>query len=51
VERCLPAERLEIRIEVCGQSARDFHLTAHGGRYATVIEQLAQRLPNRSAKS
>ena len=40
VESCLPAERVEIRIEVTGRESRRFEILAHGQGYAEVIEQL-----------
>jgi tRNA threonylcarbamoyladenosine biosynthesis protein TsaE len=40
----LPAERLEIRIEVTGQQSRRFEIAATGQRYAAVVRQLAERL-------
>jgi tRNA threonylcarbamoyladenosine biosynthesis protein TsaE len=41
VERCLPLERLEIRIDVIGQSGRRFEIVAAGHRYEEVVDQLA----------
>lgn len=40
VESCLPADRIEITIELTGDNSREFHLTALGNRYAELIEQL-----------
>jgi tRNA threonylcarbamoyladenosine biosynthesis protein TsaE len=40
VERCLPAERLEIQIEVAGPTSRRFHLRGHGPRYAALVAAL-----------
>jgi tRNA threonylcarbamoyladenosine biosynthesis protein TsaE len=44
VERCLPEERIDILIEVTGNGSRRFRLTAHGPRYAGMIERLRARL-------
>lgn len=44
VERCLPEERVDVLIEVTGDESRRFQLTAHGERYAGVIERLRTRL-------
>jgi tRNA threonylcarbamoyladenosine biosynthesis protein TsaE len=44
VERCLPAERLEIRIQICDQSERDFNFAARGKRYEAVVQQLAAHI-------
>jgi len=41
---CLPAERIEIHIEVTGPHSRRFDLTVCGGRYGGVIEQLRRML-------
>ena len=40
VERCLPPERLEIRIEPSGESERQFTFTAIGSRYADLLTRL-----------
>lgn len=40
VQRCLPAERLEIRIEPLSADARRFDVTAEGEHYAAVVERL-----------
>ncbi len=40
VERCLPRERLEIRIEVTGPTSREVRVMAHGDRFRAVVEQL-----------
>lgn len=40
VERELPAERLEIHIEVTGPQTRLFRIRAEGERYRAVVEQL-----------
>lgn len=44
VERCLPEERIDILIEVTGNGSRRFRMTAHGARYAGMIERLRARL-------
>ncbi len=41
VAACLPLERLEIHIEVAGEHARTFRITAIGDAYMTTIECLA----------
>jgi tRNA threonylcarbamoyladenosine biosynthesis protein TsaE len=43
VERCLPRERIEIRISVTGPDSRRFEIAAIGPCYAPVIEQLRQQ--------
>jgi len=40
VERCLPRERLEIRIEPTGPTARRFTVTARGGPYEPLLAKL-----------
>lgn len=42
VEDCLPADRLEITIEVTGDSTRRFTLVARGVRYEESLERLRQ---------
>jgi tRNA threonylcarbamoyladenosine biosynthesis protein TsaE len=49
VERCLPRERLEIRIEPTGPGSRRFYLQARGERYEQVVELLAALLAIRNA--
>lgn len=44
VTACLPPERLEIYVEVAGQSARTFRIAALGSRHLAVVEQLAAQL-------
>ena len=44
VPACLPSERLEIRIEVLGDTARRFTIAAIGSRYEPVLERLAKLL-------
>jgi len=45
VEACLPADRVEIRIEVTGSQSRRFEITAVGKRHAGVIQRLRAWLP------
>lgn len=40
VERCLPAERVEIRIEVTGPQSRRFEIATQGHRYRDVLGAL-----------
>jgi tRNA threonylcarbamoyladenosine biosynthesis protein TsaE len=40
VDKCLPAERIEIRVEVTGPESRRFEVLAIGDRYAGVVEKL-----------
>jgi tRNA threonylcarbamoyladenosine biosynthesis protein TsaE len=40
VRRCLPAERLEIRIEIAGPTARRFEFVGRGPAYETMIRRL-----------
>lgn len=40
VERCLPREWLEIRIEVTGATTREVQVTARGARYCAVLEKV-----------
>jgi tRNA threonylcarbamoyladenosine biosynthesis protein TsaE len=44
VERCLPAERLEIRIAVTGETRREFSVRAKGQSYESMTAALAERL-------
>jgi tRNA threonylcarbamoyladenosine biosynthesis protein TsaE len=44
VERCLPRERLEIRIDVIGQCGRRFDIVARGARYQEAMRQLAAEM-------
>jgi tRNA threonylcarbamoyladenosine biosynthesis protein TsaE len=44
VAPCLPAERIEIHIEVTGAESRRFEISSVGARNAPVIERLRQRL-------
>ena len=44
VIRCLPAQRVEIHIEVAGPTAREFRVLAVGPRYEPVLEALARQL-------
>jgi tRNA threonylcarbamoyladenosine biosynthesis protein TsaE len=40
VAGCLPAQYLEIRIELTGETSRRFELTAHGPRYEELLARL-----------
>jgi tRNA threonylcarbamoyladenosine biosynthesis protein TsaE len=40
VKRCLPAERLEIQIEVTGPTSRRFLIRGHGPRYEAIVASL-----------
>ncbi|MGE0608594.1 MAG: tRNA (adenosine(37)-N6)-threonylcarbamoyltransferase complex ATPase subunit type 1 TsaE [Pirellulales bacterium] len=42
VQRCLPRNHLEIRLETITPTERRCTLTAHGARYRTLLDQLAQ---------
>jgi tRNA threonylcarbamoyladenosine biosynthesis protein TsaE len=44
IQRCLPAERLEVRITVLSDTARQFEVTAIGQRYEEVVARLRQTL-------
>jgi len=44
VQSCLPAERIEVRIEVTGPESRRFEIVSIGPTYAEAIGQLQQRL-------
>jgi tRNA threonylcarbamoyladenosine biosynthesis protein TsaE len=44
VQGHLPAERIEVLIEVTGTQSRRFEITALGGRYETALERLAEVL-------
>src|SRR5262245_6333922 len=39
VESCLPAERLDVTLEVTGEHSRRATLRAHGERYERVVEE------------
>jgi tRNA threonylcarbamoyladenosine biosynthesis protein TsaE len=41
VPRCLPADRIEIHIEVTGPQSRRFEIAAVGKRYEAVVEKLS----------
>lgn len=47
VARCLPADRLEIAIEVTGPTARRFSLLGRGSDCEQVVERLRRRLGER----
>ena len=40
VESCLPSERIDIQVEVTGETSRRFEVVAVGDRFADVIEGL-----------
>jgi len=42
VGRCLPPERIDITIEVTGETERTFHVTARGERYDEVVRALSE---------
>ncbi len=44
VPACLPAERLEIRISILGESSRRFEFTALGGRNVELLNQLEKSI-------
>lgn len=44
VARCLPRERIEILLEVTGESSRQATITGYGPRYEAVVAELATRL-------
>jgi tRNA threonylcarbamoyladenosine biosynthesis protein TsaE len=44
VKRCLPAQWLEVRIEVQGESERGVHLVAHGRRYENLLGSVGSYL-------
>jgi tRNA threonylcarbamoyladenosine biosynthesis protein TsaE len=44
VQDCLPADRVEIRIEVTGPDSRRFAISSIGPKYAEAIRQLQRRL-------
>ena len=41
---CLPAERIELRIEVTGDTSRRFDFVARGGEYEEALDRLQQRV-------
>ncbi|REJ69026.1 MAG: tRNA (adenosine(37)-N6)-threonylcarbamoyltransferase complex ATPase subunit type 1 TsaE [Planctomycetota bacterium] len=49
VERCLPRERLAVRVEVADTTSRRFTLTAFGPGYQSVLDSLAADLDGRAA--
>jgi tRNA threonylcarbamoyladenosine biosynthesis protein TsaE len=49
VPGCLPEERLQITIDVTGDDARRFAITAHGQPYMQAVERLRQRLRDTGA--
>jgi tRNA threonylcarbamoyladenosine biosynthesis protein TsaE len=44
VPGCLPRERVEVHIEVTGESQRQFDITVTGEKYASLIADLAGKL-------
>jgi tRNA threonylcarbamoyladenosine biosynthesis protein TsaE len=44
VPGCLPQQRIDVRIEVTGETGRQFEITAIGEKYASVIADLAKKL-------
>ncbi len=46
VEGCLPEERIEVRIEVIGDTSRRFEIEARGDRYTGQLRQLKELLRN-----
>ena len=44
VAGCLPRERVDVRIEVTGESRRQFDISATGEKYASLIADLAGKL-------
>jgi hypothetical protein len=40
VPRSMPAERMEIRFTVVGETARQAELTAHGNRYEEILAKM-----------
>jgi tRNA threonylcarbamoyladenosine biosynthesis protein TsaE len=49
VERCLPPQRLEIRIQPTGPTSRCFEIAAIGPRYQAAFEQLRRWIELRNA--
>jgi tRNA threonylcarbamoyladenosine biosynthesis protein TsaE len=47
VTDCLPADRLDIQVEVAGDTVRRFEITAHGPRCVEALEDLAATLGQR----
>jgi tRNA threonylcarbamoyladenosine biosynthesis protein TsaE len=44
--KILPADHLEIRIELLGETARQMHLTGYGTDYEAVVAKIAQAIPS-----
>jgi tRNA threonylcarbamoyladenosine biosynthesis protein TsaE len=44
VEGCLPADRVEIRVEVTGPESRRFEVIAVGQKYAAAVERVRRRV-------
>ena len=51
VAGCLPAERLEVHVEVLGETSRRFEITAFGERLAGVLPQLGDILMKRRGEN
>ena len=49
VKKCLPEERVEIHVQVTGDSSRRFVIRTLGPQYADAVAQLSQRLRRESA--
>lgn len=45
VRGCLPADRVEVRIEVTGPESRQIEIVSIGSKYAEAIRQLQERFP------
>jgi tRNA threonylcarbamoyladenosine biosynthesis protein TsaE len=45
VQGCLPADRIEVRIEVTGPESRRFEIVSRGPKHAETIRQLQRRFP------
>jgi len=48
VAACLPAQRVDVHIEVTGPQSRRFEIIAHGPRYREVLPRLAENVLNRT---
>jgi len=49
VQACLPLDRIDVRIQILGETAREFEFQASSARLAGTIEQLRNRLGDPSA--
>lgn len=43
VERCLPRDRLQIAIDVTGETSRTLHVIAHGAAHQDIIRKLVEK--------